>query len=65
MNERETKVVEVEGVEVKVVDMEYINCPLCGLQLIKLNTDPLHIHAYWCNNCGIDITIAFDGLPMA
>ena len=65
MDERKTTTVEVSGVEVKVVDMEYINCPLCGKQLIKLNTDPPHYNEYWCDNCGIDITIAFDGLPMA
>ena len=65
MDERKTKIIEVEGVKVKVVDMEYINCPLCGKQLIKLNTDPPHYNEYWCDDCQTDITIAFDGLPMA
>ena len=65
MSERKTKVVEVEGVKVKVLDMEHINCPLCGMQLVKLNTDPFHYNEYWCNHCQVDITIAFDGLPMA
>ena len=66
MDERKTTTVEVEGVKVKVADMRYINCPLCGMQLIKLNTDDLpHYNEYWCNHCQADIIIAFDGLPMA
>ena len=65
MDERKTTTAEAEGVKVKVLDMEYINCPLCGMQLVKLNTDPFHYNEYWCNHCQVDITIAFDGLPMA
>ena len=37
----------------------YINCPICGKQLLNLN-EPMgedKIHWYWCDQCEIDITI--------
>lgn len=36
----------------------YISCPICGKQLIQLveSFDGTR-HSYWCDKCGIDITI--------
>lgn len=39
---------------------KYLNCPVCGKQLIDLAEaeDSLYgAHYFWCDECNIDITI--------
>ena len=36
----------------------YINCPICGKQLININMDNSpRFHNYWCDECEVDIDI--------
>lgn len=37
--------------------MEKMNCPVCGKELVKLNTGEKKKHDFWCDDCNIDITI--------
>ena len=39
-----------------MISMKYIDCPVCGMTLIKLNFDE-HYHEYWCDICKMDITV--------
>ena len=35
----------------------YVNCPICGKQLIDLTVEDDKYHEYWCDECKIDIRI--------
>jgi DNA-directed RNA polymerase subunit RPC12/RpoP len=37
----------------------YINCPICGMQLINLG-EPSGTYWYWCHDCKIEIDIELD-----
>ena len=37
----------------------YINCPICGQQLINLG-ESSDTHWYWCNQCKIEFDITED-----
>lgn len=37
----------------------YINCPICGMQLINLG-EPSGTYWYWCHDCKIEIDIEPD-----
>ena len=44
--------------------IEYINCPICGKQLINLSDETVRrcgYNAFWCDACHIDITIEGEG----
>ena len=38
------------------LDLRYIDCPICGKQLVDLNIEDF-LHDYWCDNCNIDIRV--------
>ena len=35
----------------------YVNCLICGKQLIDLSLDEENFHEYWCDECNIDIRV--------
>lgn len=39
---------------------KHLNCPVCGRQLVNLNTEKSQkagFHYFWCDVCDIDVTI--------
>ena len=46
------------------MEIKYINCPICGKQLINLSDEDdrrFGYNEFWCDACHIDITIESEG----
>lgn len=55
-----------KGVNQMKHNLLYINCPICGKQLIELSKEGNYYferHYYWCDECKIDIRIEEDTAP--
>ena len=37
--------------------MKKMNCPKCGKELIRLEPCEEGVYEFWCDDCGLDITI--------
>ena len=48
---------ERKGVEKMKHNLLYVNCLICGKQLIDLSLDEENFHEYWCDECNIDIRV--------